>query len=206
MPEIITITPELTSTTLPLEAFTATLSPPETPTETVTRIPTRTAELPTPTETPQATLDLPTEQPNAPARISWTGLPTYPGDSAPGYLFRVDYDPDIWAQTADNIEEIVLAHREIPSCTISAWAGRGLPLTWKVETESRQIAGLFFNINTVLADGNVQFVTFVISDKRITTAFRLDFSEQPEACLQAAEKILLTLRSFASEPTATPTP
>ena len=68
---------------------------------------------PTSTETPLPTLELPTEMVNAPASMVWDGVPTYLGDSTPGFDFRVTYDPDLWAITSDQFGFATLAHREI---------------------------------------------------------------------------------------------
>jgi hypothetical protein len=209
MPQVVTITLEpqaLSTATLQLPAETLTPSPEPSETATPTPLPSRTPEPPTPTETPLPTLELPTLPARVPARVTWTGLPTYPGDSEPGRLFSIVYDPEIWAQTEDNFENIVLAHREIPSCILSSFTGRGLPMTWKVETDFRQIGDLFIEVSTVTSEEKVEFITFFISDKRIKTAFRLEFGEQLEACALAAEEILLSLRSFVAQPTITPTP
>src|SRR6185503_6259559 len=67
-----------------------------TSTKTPAPLPTQTQILPTPTDTPLPTLELPTEIVNAPQRLVWDGTPTYPGDSTPGFVFRVSYDPDLW--------------------------------------------------------------------------------------------------------------
>ena len=161
---------------------------------------------PAPTETSLPTLDLPTLLPRLPERILWTGLPTYPGDSQPGYLFRIEYDPELWAQTEDNFDEIVLAHREIPACVLSAYAGHGLPIAWKVETEFTQQGKLFIEVNRILRDEKLEFMTFFVSDSRVRTAFRLEPGENPEACLQDAQEILSSMRSLFAHPTATSTP
>lgn len=181
----------------PAEEATATLPP--TLTVTVT------ATAPTPTETLLPMLDIPTEKPNAPAFIAWTGEPTYPGDSEPGRLFRVDYDPDLWAQTSDNFGQVALAHRKIDYCVITDWSGRGLPADAKVEHEFRDVGNVSYDVNTVTMGGAVKFVAYVGGDKRLLTGFQVTFQEQKEQCLQDAETLLATLRSFAAEPTITPT-
>jgi len=164
-----------------------------------------TATAPTPTETLLPLLDIPTEKPNAPAFVAWTGEPTYAGDSEPGRLFRVDYDPDLWAQTTDNFGQIALAHRQIEYCTITAWSGRGLPSDAQVEHEFRLVGNVQYDINTVTVGGVVKYVAYIGGDKRLLTGFQVSFQEQREQCLQDTETILATLRSFAAEPTITPT-
>lgn len=160
---------------------------------------------PAPTETLLPQLDLPTEQPRAPALVAWTGLPTYPGDSDPGRLFRMDYDPDIWAQTEGLFGDIVLGNRRIDYCTITPWTGRGLPMDWKVTHEFRIIGSAAFDVNTVTVQDMVKFVSYVGGDTHLLTGFQVSFNEQQEQCLQDAEAIFGTLRAFASVPTATPT-
>lgn len=187
------------------------------PQETATEVlpsPTATASLtftpvaptgPTPTETLLPPLELPTEKKNAPALVPWTGLPTYPADSDPGLLFRVDYDPDVWAQAEGNFGDIVLGNRNIPYCTITPWGGRGLPPDWKVDHEFRYIGSAAFDVNTVLYQGETKFVTYVGGDRHVLTGFQVTFIDQREQCLQDAEAVFGTLRSLAAVPTITPT-
>lgn len=215
LPFLVTITPgplaspailasPLPSETPVLEAS-GTLDVSATPAFTPTLTSTVTATAPTPTETLLPLLDIPTEKPSAPPFIAWTGEPTYPGDSEPGRLFRVDYDPDVWAQTTDNFGQIVLAHRQIDYCTITAWSGRGLPADAKVEHEFRNVGNVPYDVNTVSMSDVVKFVAYVGGDQRLLTGFQVTFQDQKEQCLQDAETILATLRSFAAEPTITPT-
>ncbi len=194
-----------TSQPLETETETATLEVSATVSPTVTITPTITETPLPPTETLLPPLDIPTEKPNAPSLVAWTGVPTYPGDSEPGRLYRVDYDPDVWAQTKDNFEQVVLAHRSIDYCTITAWSGRGLPKDATVEHVFGQVGDVPFDINTVTMDGAVKFVAYVGGDKRLLTGFQVSFVDQREQCLLDAEKILATLRSFVAEPTITPT-
>jgi hypothetical protein len=217
LPGLVTVTPEPATATLMAEAsFTplatptaleiATVEPPPTFTLALspTPAPTATSLGPTPTETLLPPLELPTEKPFAPARLPWTGLPTYPGDSDPGLLFRMDYDPDLWAQTEGNYGEIVLGHRNIPYCTLAAWSGRGLPGGMRVEHEFRALGNAHYDINTITLQTNVQFVTYVGGDGHVLTGFQVSFETQKEQCLQDAEAILGTLRSLSATPTATP--
>jgi len=178
----------------------------ELPSSTATTRPTSTPVVPTPTETLLPPLELPTELPRLPALISWTGLPTYPADSDIGVLFRVEYDPEIWAQTTGNYGEIVLGSRLVEYCTITPWSGRGLPVGWKVEHEFRVIGSASFDVSTVTEQGVLNFVTYVGGDRSLMTGFQVSFNEQPEACLQAAETLLSSLRSFTAVPTSTPVP
>ncbi len=159
----------------------------------------------TPTETLLPPLDLPTEQSRPPAQLPWTGLPTYPADSDEGILFRVDYDPDVWAQTTGNFGDIVLANRQIPYCTITPWTGRGLPVEYKVTHEFRNIGSASFDVNTVTDLGALKFVSYVGGDHHVLTGFQVTFDAQPDACLPAAETVFGTLRSYAAIPTLTPT-
>jgi len=196
-----TTSPALPASTLQAAVATVTLRsvPPS-----LTPGPSFTQVLPTPTETLLPPLDLPTEKPLAPALVAWTGLPTYLGDSDPGRLFRVDYDPDLWAQTESNFGEIVLANRQIEYCTITPWSGRGLPVDWKVTHEFRYIGSASFDVNIVTYQGVVKFVTYVGGDRRVLTGFQVSFNDQTETCLQHAEAIFGTLRSYAAVPTSTP--
>ena len=161
---------------------------------------------PTPTDTLLPPLDLPTEKPSLPALSAWTGEPTYPGDSQPGRLFRLDYDPSIWAQTGGDFGGIVLGHRQINYCTITPWAGRGLPSDWKVEHDFRQIGNVPYDVNTAIAPpGVVKYVTYVGGDQLLLTGFQVAFQEQQDQCIKDAEVVLASLRSFAAQPTITPT-
>lgn len=153
---------------------------------------------PTPTETLLPLLELPTARPFAPSRAAWTGLPTYPADSQPGFLFRVDYDPDLWALTEDNFGASVLAHRQIPYCLLLPWSGRGLPAGLQVEHEFRTIGGASFDVHTITRDGNLEFAAYVGGDRKIVTGFQVAFEEQKEQCIEAAEAVLATLRSVPS--------
>jgi len=155
---------------------------------------------PTPTETLLPLLELPTEQPFAPSRMAWTGSPTYPADSEPGFLFRVDYDPDRWALTEDNFGAMVLAHRQIPYCILLPWSGRGLPAGLRVEHEFRAIGVANFDVHTITRDGNLEFVAYVGGDRKIVTGFQVAFEEQKEQCIEAAEAVLATLRSTPAMP------
>jgi hypothetical protein len=172
---------------------------------TQTESPTNTPVLPTPTETLLPPLELPTEASRPPRLMTWTGLPTYPGDSDPGLLFRVDYDPDKWAQTEGNYGDIVLANRQIEYCTITPWTGRGLPVDWKVSHDFRAIGSTAYDVNTVTSQGVVKFVSYVGGDHHIQTGFQVLFIGQQDQCLLEAEGIFASLRSFAAIPTATAT-
>lgn len=197
---------EATATRPATQTIKPTLTPVlPTPTHAATHAvtPTFTPVLPTPTETLLPPLELPTERSNPPARLTWTGLPTYPGDSDPGLLFRVDYDPDLWAQTESDFGVIVLGNRQIEYCTITPWTGRGLPVDWKVTHEFRYIGSAAFDVNTVTYLGAVKFVSYVGGDQLVLTGFRVSFNAQQDQCLQQAEAIFGTLRSFAAMPTAT---
>jgi len=223
LPGLVTLTPAAPTFTPPpntLEAVEATQASTEPPaatqpipqallapanTATATANPTFTPYLPTPTETLLPPLELPTERPKAPTLVAWTGEPTYPGDSDPGLLFRVDYDPDVWAQTEGNFGDIVLGNRQIDYCTITPWAGRGLPVDWKVDHEFRAIGSASFDVNIVTDQDVVKFVSYVGGDTHVLTGFQVSFNEQKDKCLQDAEAIFGTLRSFSAIPTATPT-
>lgn len=214
MPFTVTITPErrspqrvnspeaLVGETAAASA-TADVSP--TPTLAPSLTATITLTVPPPTETLLPPLEMPTEKPNAPSFVVWTGEPSYAGDSEPGRLFRVNYDPDIWAQTKDNFEQVVLANRNIEYCTITPWSGRGLPADAKVEHIYGQVGDIPYDINYVTMAGSMKFATYVGGDQRLLTGFQVSFVDQKEQCLLDAEAILASLRSFIAEPTITPT-
>jgi hypothetical protein len=176
---------------------------PEPPTATPSLVPTRTPAA-TLTDTPLPTLELPTAAVNAPATAVWDGVPTYLGDSTPGFDFRVTYDPDIWAVTTDQFGFASLAHRKTPNCVISSVAGHGLPANLTVEHEMVRIEELTFDVTTVFENGVKKFVTYVGGDSNIITGFEVSFSEQSDACITDAVTVLSTLRSIPAS-RATPT-
>lgn len=183
------------------ELFTATGNP-----ASPTPAPSRTPAV-TQTETPLPTLELPTEIVNAPALMVWDGVPTYLGDSTPGFGFRVTYDPDLWAVTTDQFGFASLAHREMAGCVISVTAGRGLPPNISVEHEMLRTDSLTFDVGTAFENGLKKFVTYTGGDGNIITAFEVSFVEESEACIAEAVIVLTTLRSVpASQATPTATP
>lgn len=213
IPGLVTITPEIIPIRSQVVEQAATSLPPITPTALrIQATATRPLELtpsprntatppgPTPTETLLPLLELPTARAFAPSRMAWTGQPTYPADSEPGLLFRVDYDPGLWAQTEGNFGEIVLAHRQVPYCTITPWTGRGLPAGLKVEYEFRAIGGANFDVHTVTRQGELEFMAYIGGDRKIMTGFQVSFEEQKEQCIEAAEVVLATLRSTPATP------
>lgn len=205
MPLVVTVTNDAP---LPAQPQPVLASPPAEDTPTLEPSPTPeftlTPAVPAATDTPLPPLELPTERASAPAQQAWTGEPTYPGDSQAGRLFRVDYDPDVWAQTEGNFGDVVLAHRQINYCTITPWSGRGLPNDAKVEHDFRQIGDVPYDVNTVLVQDEVKFVAYVGGDQLLLTGFQVTFQDQKDQCLQDAETIFATLRSFVANPTITP--
>jgi hypothetical protein len=181
-----------------------TLAPTDTPVPTETPATTRTPIV-TPTDTPLPTLVLPTEAVNAPARQVWDGAPTYPGDSTPGFSFRVTYDSGVWALTTDQFGFPALGHRTIPNCVISVTSGRGLPPNMSVEHEMLQVESITFDVGVAYENGVKKFVTFTGGDGTIITAFAVSFDEESEACLQDAVTVLSTLKSVPVSQ-ATPAP
>lgn len=190
----VTNTPANTSTPLPTS----------TPAATDTQAPTPTPAF-TPTGTPLPTLVLPTEATNAPVRQVWDGMPTYPGDSTPGYDFRVTYNPDVWALTTDQFGFPALGNRNLPDCVIAVTSGRGLPPNLSVEHEMVKVGDLNFDISTVSENGVKKFVTITGGDGTIITAFEVDFQNDSEACLNDAMTVLSTLRAVPVSQ-ATPAP
>lgn len=175
------------------------------PTETSTPKPAPTQILPTRTDTPLPTLELPTEVVNAPQRMVWDGTPTYPGDSTPGFVFRVSYDPDLWALTTDQFGFPALAHRNIAGCVISPTSGRGLPATTTVEHDMLSVNSVTFDVSIISENGVRKFVTYTGGDGTVITAFVVDFTEDVQTCLVAAVGVLSTLTSVPVSQ-ATPQP
>ena len=175
-----------------------------TPAPTNTLVPTNTPAF-TPTDTALPTLILPTEATNAPVRQVWDGTPTYPGESKPGYSFRVFYDPDVWALTTDQFGFPALGHRTIPNCVISVTSGRGLPPNMSVEHEMQQIGNITFDVGTAYENGVKKFVTFTGGDGTIITAFEVSFQDESDACVKDATTVISTLRSIPVSQ-ATPSP
>ena len=190
--------------TQPLIADTPTPAHTSTPLSTNTPLPTSTPA-PTSTETPLPTLVLPTEVVNPPVRSVWDGTPTYPGDSASGYAFRVIYDPEVWALTLDQFGYPALGHRTLSGCVISVTSGRGLPPSMTVEHETFEAGEVLYDVSTAYENGVKKFATFTGGDRRIITAFQVSFLEDSEACLADAVAVLSTLRSIPVSQ-ATPAP
>ena len=159
----------------------------------------------TQTDTPLPPLELPTEIRNAPPRMVWDGTPTYLGDSTPGFAFRVTYDPDLWAVTADQFGFPSLAHRNIPACVISVTSGRGMPLNVSVEHDVLNTGTVTFDVATAFENGVKKSVTYTGGDGTVITAFEVSFQDQANACLADAVVVLSTLRSVPVSQ-ATPQP
>ena len=174
-------------------------------TETTPPLPTPTQIPVTPTETPLPTLELPTEVTNPPARMVWDGTPTYPCDSTPGFAFRISYDPEFWAVTTDQFGFPALAHRTISGCVISADSGRGLPATTTVDHEMLNFDTVSYDVSTVSENGVKKFVTYTGGDQTVITGFVVDFTEDPERCLEVAVGVLATITSVPVS-RATPVP
>src|SRR5215212_7973059 len=116
--------------------------------------------VPTRTDTPLPTLELPTEAINAPVRLVWDGTPTYLGESTPGYAFRVNYNPDLWALTTDQFGFPALGHRNIPACVISVASGRGLPGNMTAEHDVLYTGKVTFDVSKIYENGVLKFVTY----------------------------------------------
>ena len=191
------------ATEKPTESFAGELNTP-TAEPTSTPAPTNTPQA-TPTDTPLPPLELPTEAVSAPVRMVWDGTPTYLGDSTPGYLFRVTYDPDLWALTTDQFGFPALGHRNIPSCVISVTSGRGLPGSMTVEHDTLNTGDITFDVGTAFENGMKKFVTYTGGDGTIITAFEVSFQDEIEACVADSVTVLATLRSVPASQ-ATPAP
>lgn len=173
----------------------------------ITPLPTPTDLPPTPTETLPPTQELPTPALNLPALESWVGAPTYAVESKPGYSFRVDFDPEVWALTVDEMGNTALVHRQISYCKMIPTSGRGTPRGWMVDDQFRDIGTIRFEVVTASQNGVVQFVNYFGSDGVILSGFQVSAQDQQQECLQAAETVLATLSSVMALPaTRTPTP
>jgi len=167
--------------------------------------PTPTRVLPTAPDTPLPTLELPTEPVNAPSQMVWDGMPTYLGDSEPGYSFRVTYDPDLWALTTDQMGFPALAHRNISACIITPTSGRGLPANTTVEHDVLDTDTITLDVSIVSENGVKKFVTYTGGDGKIVTAFEVVFEDHMDECLADAVTVLSTLTSVPVS-RATPQP
>lgn len=187
-----------TPTPVPLAA-TPSVTPPA-PTLTPTALPS-----PVPSETLLPPLELPTQVVNPPALAVWDGLPTYLGDSRPGYYFRVRYNPELWALVTDQFGQPALGHRTIEYCMITPVAGRGLPPTVQMEHDVMYAGDLTFDVGKAYENGVLKFATYQASDGTIFTGFQVDFQADSEACINDAVAVLATLRSVPTSQ-ATPQP
>lgn len=181
------------------------------PTATASSLPSATPIVSTNTPAPTATetllppLDLPTLSVNPPALAVWDGTPTYLADSQPGFVFRVQYDPEVWGLVTDALGQPALGHRTIPYCIITPTEGRGLPATLRVEHEVIYPEELSIDVGRAYEADLPVFVTYLVSDKTVLTGFMVDFEEQSEACLTDALAVVTTLRSIPTSQ-ATPQP
>ena len=174
-------------------------------TETSTAKPSPTQSVPTPTDTPLPTLELPTEVINPPAKLVWDGVPTYPGESMPGFMFRVTYDPELWALTTDQFGFPALGHRNISGCVISVTSGRGLPADMTVDHDVLYTGQVTFDVGRVSENGVLKFVTYTGGNGTIITGFEVTFEDQVDQCLADAVTVISTLTSIPVSQ-ATPQP
>jgi len=173
----------------------------------ITPLPTPTDLPPTTTETPLPTPELPTPALSLPGLQRWNGEPSYAVESKPGYFFRVDFDPSLWALTDDETGSQALIHRQIPYCKIVPTSGRGTPRGLTVDDQFRDIGQIRYEVVTVSQDSVVQFVNYFGSDGVILTGFQVSAQDQQQECIREAETILATLSSVVALPaTRTPTP
>ncbi len=180
-----------TSTSSP--PLVVTLAPPAT--ETPTPGPFLLNLTPLPSATALAALILP-PSPAVPMDLQvWDGLPTYPAESQPGFLFRLRFAPNDWALITDQFGYPVLASRGLPGCLISPAAGRGLPPSGSVDHEVRIVGDVTYQISRASLGGTLKFVSYAGGQGRIFTSFEVSFRDQVEACLQLAETVLGSLRS-----------
>ncbi|MEJ5241206.1 MAG: hypothetical protein WHS87_08420 [Anaerolineales bacterium] len=168
--------------------------PTQLPTATPTSIPSPTV---TPTDTPLPPLVPPTLEPFAPLQAFWQGEPVYAADSKPGYLFQLEYATLEWGMSVDYSGQPALVHRRLPGCFIVAAPPRGLPPGVRVETLQKTLGNIPFDVNIIRdAQGNIQSLMLTGGDGNILTAFQVETGAEAEACLQAVETLLSTLRSI----------
>ncbi|HEY6074302.1 MAG TPA: hypothetical protein VIV15_13150, partial [Anaerolineales bacterium] len=129
----------------------------------------------------------------------------YLADSKPGYLFRVKYDPEVWAQVMDQLGMPALGHRSMPYCIITPSEGRGLPPTLRIEHDVQYLDGLSIDVGKAYQNDVLDFVTYQVSDRTVFTGFVVDFEEQSDACLKDAEAVISTFQSVPASQ-ATPQP
>ncbi|MBN2388702.1 MAG: hypothetical protein JXB85_16920 [Anaerolineales bacterium] len=156
-----------------------------------------------PTSSPLATPAPPEPRTGGAGPGIWTDLPTYV-ESQPGMFFQVDFDPELWLLVEDTQGFPLLASLVLPGCTIELTAGRGLAPDWTVESSFRPVGDLIFEVVVASQNGQARFVNYYGGDGIVFTGFKVSFSEQMDACLQAAEMVLASLRSTPAEPTPTP--
>jgi hypothetical protein len=174
--------------------------------EGITPMPTPTDLPPTPTETLPPTQELPTPEQHLPALEPWTGAPTYAAESTPGYYFRVDFDPTLWALTEDEFGNTALVHRNIAYCKMIPTSGRGTPRGWTVEDQIRDVGAIRYDVVTVNQNGVVQFVNYFTFNGNVPTGFQVSAQDRQQECFRSAETVLETLSSvIAPTPTLTPT-
>jgi hypothetical protein len=161
----------------------------------------------TPTVTLLPPLVLPTGIPGAPASQPWIDTPSYPVQSGEQLLFRVYYDPYLWAYTQDQYGFPALANRQIPYCQIAKTRGRGLSPGWTVDHGTQQIGQLDFEVSRVSENGQLKFINY-FGGYKIYTGFEVSFEERADDCVWDAEVVLTTLQTLAGpfNPTPTPTP
>jgi len=79
-----------------------------------------------------------------------------------------------------------LLRHSLDQCVISLNFGGGVPFDWGLETEKIRLGDHTYSRTTYRdADGDLQFVIY-------DTLFRVTFSVEPDACLEAAEGVLAT--------------
>ena len=201
-PVLMTEAPVTTETQAEAIVAEATATPAPLPTS--TPAPTDTPSV-TPTDTQLPPLTLPPEAVHAATTMVWDGVPTYLGDSAPGFSFRVTYDPDVWAVTVDQFGFPALGHRSLAYCVINGTSGRGLPANVTVEHDVLYTGNITYDVGIAFENGVEKFITYTGGDGRIITGFEVSFEDQKETCINDAVAVLSTLTSVPVSQ-ATPTP
>jgi hypothetical protein len=158
---------------------------------------------PTPTETLLPMRPLPSPELTMSAIQSWIEAPTYAEESIPGYDFKLNFDPSIWALTYDDMGNTALYHRDIPYCKIIPIAGRGTPRDWTVDDQFRTLGSFRYEVVTLSQGGAVRFINYFGGDGIILTGFQVSSQALDLNCYPAAETVLATL---ASSPAAVNSP
>jgi len=121
-----------------------------------------------------------------------TAVPTYEPSPTPRLLvpFHVDFDPDRWKWSIED-GTLLLAHCQIPHCTIGLTQGRGLPPDWSVEHNRKTLGQEEYDVTKVSHQGQLQYVTYC-NTWGVYNCFKVSVRDGAESCIQDAELVLST--------------